>query len=340
MAFILPATLKVFPSYTEPGLILQYAQASGAFGLLGGGKPSVRLSDGDLAVYVHRLDLRTRTAAGQSGYNNLPTAEIVGSYGTTPTYLLQMRSDYNHHDTAAAGRWNLALPEAVKLALQQGHVQSLRLMLLYGMQPSNGEGLLNTAGATSTTLGSDSLGSSTLTTWDNGELFQYFLQVMSDIITRTNQVGLGSRIAICMPQRVYSNLAARIVQLTANQRAGAGTANILRAIEDNASAYGLEVEWLLDDTLINKGAGGTTDAILFVMPEVKKPTISGLNTNMFAEIEPGLNAVTVQYTDRAAPTEIMSPLVGGATDVLTELRATSGVAWRGEAVTILSAAYS
>jgi hypothetical protein len=49
---------------------------------------------------------------------------------------------------AAAGGWNVALPEAQRLGMRQGIFQQLRNCLLYGMNPAGGEGLLNTAGAT------------------------------------------------------------------------------------------------------------------------------------------------------------------------------------------------
>ena len=45
-----------------------------------------------------------------------------------------------------------------------------------------------------------------------------------------------------------------------------------------------------------------------------------------------------QLIDMAAPRELPTPLAGGVTDVLSELRATSGWAVRPETVTIISAA--
>ena len=338
MAFILPAQTKVSPSYTEPGLILTFTQPSGAFDLLGGGKPMVKLGEGDLMAYVHRLDLRTRTAAGQSSYNQLPTAELVGSFGGTPTYLFQSRGEYNHHDTAAASRWNFSLPEANRLAQRQGIFQSLRLALLYGMKPDNYEGLLNTYGATAATLGTDSYGSSTLTEWDNGELGLYFVSLITNLLTRTNQLGAQQRIAILAPQRVMAQLF-QIVQLTSFQRSGAGTGSIQSMVNDTCAGFSVDVDWVMDDTLIGKGSG-STDAIIIAVPEVKNRNVPGINVNEFAQLQPGMNAVTAMFADKAAPTEITSPAVGGATDVLMEMRATSGIAWRGEAVTVLSAAYS
>lgn len=99
------------------------------------------------------------------------------------------------------------------------------------------------------------------------------------------------------------------------------------------------LEWVYDDTLIGKGAGGT-DAVLVVIPEIKKPKANKINTNEFAQLEPGLDSCTLQLCDMAAPREITSPLAGGAIDVLSELRATSGWGIRPEAIEIISMQYS
>ena len=52
-----------------------------------------------------------------------------------------------------------------------------------------------------------------------------------------------------------------------------------------------------------------------------------------------IEACTLQLADMAAPREIPTPLAGGAIDVLSELRITSGWAPRPEAVTIVSMQY-
>jgi len=62
----------------------------------------VRLSDGDLVAYIRRIDLRTKMAAGQAAYNQLPSVTIANSMISTPTYLQRVRAEYDHHDTAAA----------------------------------------------------------------------------------------------------------------------------------------------------------------------------------------------------------------------------------------------
>jgi NADPH:quinone reductase-like Zn-dependent oxidoreductase len=99
-----------------------------------------------------------------------------------------------------------------------------------------------------------------------------------------------------------------------------------------------EILWCYDDTLIGKGANGT-DAILIVLPEVEKPRANKINTNAFADLSPGLAACTLQYCDMAAPREIPTPLAGGAIDVLSELRVTSGWGVRPEAIAIVSMQY-
>lgn len=339
MGTLAPSFITVNPSFTEPGLILPYTQVSGAFETLYGGQPQAKLSEGDLYVYMTRLDVRTKVAAGQSAYNSLPSVSITPSQISTPSYLLRVRAEYDHHDTAAAGRWGFSIVEAQRLGMRQGHYQMMRNALLYGMQPQNGEGLLNTSGATATTLPADSNGHTTVQTYDNGQMATFILGQIMQLKTRTNQLGIGRKITILGPQRVLGTWEYQgIVQLTQFQRDGGGTLTTGGLIKDVAGRNQDEITWVYDDTLIGKGANGT-DAIVITMPEVKKPAGQRINTNEFAKLAPGIEATTLMYCDMAAPREIPTPLPGGAIDVLSELRITSGWGVRPEAVLIISMPY-
>ena len=340
MPNIAPAYVTVNPSYMMPELLLPYAQASGAFDLLPTGDLMTRLADGDLLAYIRRIDIRTRMAAGQAAYNELPSVSIALSQLSTPTYLTRVRAEYDHHDTAAVGRWGTSIVEAQRLGMRQGHFQLARNALLYGFNPANGEGLLNTNGATAISLPADSNGDTTVVTYDNGQMAFFLLQQISAIKTRTNQLGIGHKFTMLGPQRVlgafeYQN----IVQLVQFQRTGAGSTSTAGVVKDVLEMNGDEILWSYDDTLIGKGAGGN-DAVVIVMPEVAKPEEGPApNTNEFAKLAPGLEACTLQLCDMAAPREIPTPLPGGAIDVLSEWRITSGWGVRPEAVTIISMQY-
>ena len=339
MPTIAPAFITVNPSYTMPEILLPYSQASGAFDLLPTGEPMVRLSDGDLVAYIKRADVRTKMAAGQSAYNQLPSCEVVMSQISTPTYLQRVRAEYDHHDTAAMGRWGVSIVDAQRLAMRQGHFQLARSALLYGFNPANGEGLLNTAGATSIPLPADSGGNDTVVSYDNGEMAFFLISQLSAIKTATNQLGIGRKFTILGPQRVlgafeYQN----IVQLVQFQRTGAGSSSTAGVVKDVAGMNDDEIIWAYDDTLIGKGLAGH-DAVIICMPEVEKPQGSNMNTNEFAKLAPGLEACTLQLCDMAAPREIPTPLAGGAIDVLSEMRITSGWGIRPEAVRIVSMQY-
>lgn len=339
MANLAPSFLMVNPSYVEPGILLPYAQASGAFETLAEGQPLTRLSEGDLYAYIKRMDLRTKMAAGQSAYNSLPSVSTALSMISTPSYLLRVRGEYDHHDTAAMGRWGVSIVEAQRLGMRQGHFQLARSALLYGFNPANGEGLVNTQGATAVNLPADSNGNTTVVTYDNGQMGVFLLTQISAMKTRTNQLGIGRKFTILGPQRVlgafeYQN----IVQLTQFQRQGGGTTSTAGVVKDMLAMNEDEIVWVYDDTLIGKGSGGT-DAVIITMPEVKKPQGSRINTNEFAKLAPGIEACTLMYCDMAAPKEIPTPLPGGAIDVLSEWRITSGWGIRPEAVTILSMQY-
>ncbi len=341
MAIIAPAYVTVNPSYTMPEKILPFSQASGAFDLLAGGGPQVRLGDGDLMAYIDRVEVRTKAAAGQSSYNQLPGVSIALSQISTPTYLFRVRAEYDFHDTAAAGRRGVAIDEAHRLGMRQAHFQLLRNANLYGMNPANGEGLLNANGATAVSLPPDQNGNQTIVTYDNGAMAFFLLGQLVNLKTRTNQFGIPREFTICGPQRTLGAFEmANIVQLVQYQRPGAGSQTTAGVVKEVAESLKDRIRWVYDDTLIGKGAGGT-DAIIITMPEVEVPVAnSAYNTNDFATLQPGLKACTLQLTDMAAPREITTPLPGGAVDIVSEMRATSGWAVRGECVTIVSMQYS
>lgn len=336
MATISPSWTQVHPSFIEPEVLLPYNQASGAFETLAGGDPRVKIGSEDLYVYAKRFDVRTRVASGQNAYNQLPNVNVAMSMLSVPTYLNRVRAEYDHHDTAATAEWGTSIVEVQRLGMRQGHFQLLRNMLLYGMLPANGEGLINAPSAVTVSLPADSGGNTTFSTYDNGQLAIFFLTQISNLKTRTFQFGMPNRFVILGPQRILGGMATQnIVQLTAFQRPGAGTASTAGVLQMVEAENGDQIVLAYDDTLIGKGSGGT-DMIIMVMPEVKKPVGRQFNTNEFANIAPGLDACTLQYLDMASPREIPTPLAGGAIDVLSEWRATPGWVLRPEAITLIS----
>ncbi len=339
--FIAPAYVTINPHFMMPETILQFNQMSGFPGILAGEKVQTRIGSEDLAVYVKKAAVRTKVSAGNQAYESLPSADIVMSMASTATYLLRTRAEWNHHDAAAASLWGITIDLAQRLAMRQGIYQQQRNACLYGITPSNGEGILNAAGATTTNLPADSNTNDSISTYDNGQMALYILTLISAMKTRTFQIGLPNRIAILGPQRVMSQwMFQGIVQLTQFQRDGGGVASIAEEIKNVAARNGDEVDFYCDDTLINQGAGGNTDAIIICIPEINKPkTLVEPNTNEFYKLIPGLDACNIMLQDMAAPMEIRSPLAGGAIDVLAELRTTSGWPIRPEAVTILNAAF-
>jgi hypothetical protein len=322
-----------------PETLMPYAQASGAFDLLADSGPLVRLGDGDLYAYIKRMEIRTRMAAGQSTYNQLPGVSFALNQISAPTYMLRCRSEFDHHDQSAMQRWGVSIDEAYRLGMRQATFQLMRNGLLYGFNPLNGEGLLNANGATAVALPPDSAGNDTITTYDNGQLAFFLVQQVSALKSRTNQLGTGRRFVIIGPQRTMSAMQYQnIVQLTSYQRVGAGSQSTTGVFKDILKDNDDDVTWGYDDTLVGKGQGGN-DAIVMVMPEVEQPTGTPINTNEFAKLTPSLECCTLMLCDKAAPTEIRAPLAAGAVDIVTELRTTSGWGVRPEAITIISAQY-
>jgi hypothetical protein len=338
MPNIAPAYTLVNPSYMMPEVLLPYSQASGFAETLATGQPLVRLGNEDLVAYIRRADIRTKIAAGMSAYNELPSVEVVMSMVSTPSYLFRVRAEYDHHDTAAMGNWGVPIVAAQRLGMRQSHFQMLRTACLFGMNPANGEGLINADGVTTVPIPADSNSNDTVVTYDNGEMGLFLSQQVQAIKTATMQLGMGRKFVFLGPQRTLGQFEYNVVQLTQFQRPGAGTASTAGLVKDVLETNHDEILWCYDDTL--KGAGDNgTDIILIVMPEVDVAEDSPINTNEFAKLQPGLDACTLQLCDMLAPREIPTPIPGGAIDILSELRATSGWPVRPEAVRVLEIAY-
>ena len=341
MSGFAPSFVTVNPHHMMPELIMQYSLASGAFTTLATENPMPRLGEADLYVYAKKVQLTTQVSANQSTANQLPSASVIPSMISTATYRLQTRAQYDNFDEAATGAWGYALPEALRLAARQGIAQQLRNALLYGYNPANGEGLLNTAGATRVNLGADSNGNVGYSTWDSGQLAQFLLNMIGNLKTTTLQIGQPLRMVFLAPQRFIQQISyGGIVSLTQFQRIGAGVETAAGLVETVAQwAGGDDVSFAADDTLIGQGYGGT-DAIILVAPELKIPQANArINTNVFATLTPNQTATTLMLCDVAAPTEIPTPLPDGGITTLYTMRSTSGWGIRPEGMTILSAAY-
>jgi hypothetical protein len=332
------AYITLNPAFHEPEILIQYSQASAFIDLLAGEQLRPRLAEDDLLVYMKQMNVRTKVAAGQSTYNELPGIDIGLSMISTPSYMFRTRVSYNHHDIAAAARWGVALPEAYRQGMRQGHYQMCRDASLYGMNPQNFEGLVNAPGATAVNLPPDSFGHTTVQTYDNGEMAFFLMQQVLAIKTRTVQLGMGKHFSIVGPMRTLGLFEYNVVQLTQAQRIGAGTMSTRELLEMVMQANGDTVSWGYDDTLQGKGANGA-DLVIMDMPEVSVPSATGINTNVFASTQPANPVCVTQYCDMAAPREIISPLPAGGTDVVTEWRHTSGWAPRASALTLISMPY-
>jgi len=339
MALQAPAYITVDPSFSEPEILLQYSQPSGFIELLSEGEIRARLGEDDLAVYMRQLNLRTKIAVGQSSYNELPGVDLVASYFSTATYLTRVRSNWDHHDVSAGGRWNIAVPDGYQLGSRQAHYQLARDACIHGMNPQNGEGIINANGALAVTLPPDQWGHTTAQSYDNGEFAFFLMQEVAGIKTRTLQLGIGKEFTLIGPQRVLGLFEYNVVQLTQYQRQGAGTDSTAGVFKEVLLKNGDKLTWTYDDTLIGAGAGGT-DALILTMPELTKPAARKPSTNEFAKLLSGNKTCNAQYSDMAAPREIISPLAGGATDYLTEWRISSGWPVRPQATTIISVPYS
>lgn len=332
------AYVTLNPSFVEPEFLMQYSQASGFIDLYADEQLRTRLGEDDLLVYMKQMNVRTKMAASQAGSQELPSVDIQATIIQAPTYLLQVGNQYNHHDVAAGARWGFAVPEAYRLGGRQANFQLARDAGLYGMNPQNGEGLVNAPNAIALNLPPDTFGNDTVVTYDNGQMAFFLASQVLNIKTGTNQLGIGKKFTFIGPQRTLGLFEYNVVQLVQYQRPGAGTTSTAGTTKEILMANGDLLTWTYDDTLIGKGANGT-DLVIVAMPEVDKPAGRVVNTNIFASMMPASKVCLTQYCDMAAPREIISPLARGATDMLQEWRISSGWAPRSQALRLISMQY-
>src|SRR6266478_4298077 len=120
MANLATSWVITHPSFMEPELLLQYNQASGAFNMLATGNPLIKIGSEDKYVYIRQLSVRSKVQTGQGSGNQIPSATVVTSMISTPTYLNRTRAEYDHHDTAMMAMWGTSIVEAQRLAMRQG----------------------------------------------------------------------------------------------------------------------------------------------------------------------------------------------------------------------------
>lgn len=341
MSTFAPAYKILNPSMMLPDIAMQYSMVTGAFELLPGNKPEVKIGSNDLLVYQKTLRMTHQNTLSQSLPNQLASSSVIAGYTQMKTYRIATRSQYGLYEDEAAGDWGYSLPEALQLAARQGMAQTLRTLLLYGMIASDGEGIINAPGATTINLGADTHGATSYTKWDSGELAQALLGYIAALKIRMLMLGQPTRIVVCGPQRFLSQLSyTGIVQLTSYQRPGAGTStagNVVQTIAGDAA--GDDVVFTVDDTLVGRGAGGS-DLIIISAPVLNVPANdASINTNVFASLTPNQRAVNQMFCDVAAPTEVSTPIPDGGLTTIYTLRATPGWNLRSEGVTLLSAIY-
>lgn len=336
MTLSLSAFATVAPHFMEPEAFIQYTQASGFTETLADRKLRIRLASDDLFVYARQFNLRTKMSAGAASFNELPGVNISGNLMNTQTYLLKCRSEYDHHDIAEGSRWGISTVEAYRKGMRQANNQLIRDACLKGMNPQNGEGLVNAANAVSVNLPPDPDGNTTASTYDNGAMAFFLNNQVQQLKTATLQLGIGREFTLIGPQRILGQFEYNVVQLTQFQREGAGTTSTAGVMKEVLMQNGDKLVWTYDDTLIGAGAGGT-DMVILIMPELAKPQGEGeTNTNEFASLAPSSAINFTQYADKPAPTEIMSPMAGGKTDFVQEMRISSGWPIRGAAIRLLS----
>jgi hypothetical protein len=331
------AKIQAQPSYTMPGMIVQQSLVSGFTGILGGGNVQARLNTTDVAVYMQSLKFKANSVISQNPANSLPNGvDLLPEMRSIPTYFIRAKAEYDSHDVAAAGNWNVSLDAAIKLALKQSHFERIRDAALYGVNAGNNEGILNAPNIGTAALPADSHANDGWIDYDNGELLTWLLHRINDITSRTFTSGAPVRLAMLMPVRLLNKLTTGIVQLVSYQREGAGSNSVEGSLKSVLEWNGKDIEFYVDNTLEGKGDGGT-DGIILAIPELVDQSDSAFNTNVFASLQPNITANIVQMCDTPEPVFKTVPLSLDNNEIMSEQKIIPAWGLRPEAITFISA---
>jgi hypothetical protein len=337
-----PQRVLTTASYQEPGFIVEQAQTSGYPKLFDKGLDS-KLSPYDLAVYFKSISRRSSAQASQNEYGMLPSASIVAAQYSIPAYKLWTRSIVGVDEAAVASQtWGYGLMEGRRTLGHEAIYQAARTAAIFGVNPANGEGILNSPNIITGNLPPDSLGNDTFVTYDSNDLFQLLLNTVTNLIIGTFQGGLRPTIVILGPQRIINAMVtAKIVKLTSFQRQGSGSASAgvsAKLQGDQADFAGYNLDYQVDDTLMNSGPSGS-DIVIFTIPSMDVPGAK-FNTNEFgANSQPQMKSINKMYIDAPLPREIQVPISGGATELTQISNISSGVCLRGQATNVLYVPY-
>lgn len=344
-----PALKLINQSTVYPYRVIQKGQKSGFQMLLGGANPAtgnggiqIGIKEGDKMVYVQGIGFNNETPLATQGSSmQLPSVNFTTAIAGTRVLLLQARAVYDHHDLAAASNYGIALPNALDLAHNQGFAQYIRSLALFGLRSD--EGILNQAPHIS--IGADTNGQTTIRGYNAGQLaMDVFVANASLLQQRMFNLGNSASLTILAPQRVLSKLLGeKVVQLFSYQMPGGGTNTSGSMVNQFCQNLDITVNWVPDDTLVEAGAMGVNakkDLIVLSIPEIEPYNgAENFDTNEFSKLEPNLIANNLMLVDRALPTKTISPLAGGAVDVLYEMNAMCGLALRPEATVVIEMEY-
>ena len=337
---LFPAQIKRTPSFSDPNVVIQRSQVSGFPALFNG--LDTKLNETDLNVYYDKIAFTTQAQASQNQTGFLPSGSIVASTYGMPVYALKTISIIDREASFSAANYNIGLMEARKLLHRQSIFQAMRQAALFGIIPSNNEGITNSPNVLKQTLPADSFGNF-FQLYNPNELFVYFLNnIIVPLQRATFSGGLRPRIVMLGTQRMLLAMNnAKIVELTSFQREGAGTASVGSSIvlQGGQGSYGYEVQFEFDDTLEGVGPGGT-DILIATIPSLENNPETAFNTNaMSAGLVNEMTDNNKMYISGAAPVEVESPASQGATELYSYLRVTPGVAIKPEATIITYAQF-
>lgn len=232
------------------------------------------LTQGDIAddrVYIPIIRFTNTSAQVVQGWNTaIDRADLIVDQLEATVYSINSRISFNTNDAVKFNRLtNRSLLDTYEDIVDQGVALATHMLAFYGANAQAKQGII--ANATQTALPADSAGATKLSEYDLAEMMQFLNKIVMNIRSATYNMVYPT--VIYAPTEAIAIIEQALIPFLNSANSGSlnsvgGTLNF--ALREAGLPT---IEFIADDTLKGKGAGGN-DLMLFVAPKIRH-TMSG-----------------------------------------------------------------
>ena len=298
----IPAVQRLYPSSQAPGAIIQSINFKPFWRMTNRGAINRILKPTDKAFYAMTVTPTARAVWSQDNIYGLPSCDYSVSQIQTPVIRIGNQATWTPEDNELAGEYNIPHADLLMAIQMQGLSEFMARVMFYGINSTTG--IFNTGQLMAGNLPPDSLGNSTILTYNAASLFQYFQTKFAEIkAAMRNNV---DSIVVYTSTRIWTQIVtAKIVSLTSYQIAGAGTATVVEASSNIEGSLGMKLYFACDDNM--QGVNGNANTDYIVISAVSTTPSDTLGIMKGGDSEWNTNEAAMRYNKQntLSPIEMM-----------------------------------